>query len=344
MNASTPSPGPVFYETAQGYCVEYPHRRCSICILPDIFPDADLHPVTGECQFCRNHQPPRAENWLPMAIDAASATGQPPRCLMLYSGGKDSTHALHQLVTVYQWQVTAFTYDNGFLAKTAHENISRVCDALGVESVVGRLTKSDTRKIYQFSLTEPFGPETTKYSTSACGACISTVFLLAGRAAQARNIPLLCGGWTPGQFTEHGFIQGDFLIKVIKHHYDVISEKIELESVPHVALDVFPPLFNPLYLQPYDEERVLDRCREIGWSAPANTDSCSTNCTLNGFLVINHILRYGYHPYEYELAHHVRLNAISRTEALEKITNINVQGPQIQRIARSLGVEPFMFQ
>jgi hypothetical protein len=75
-----------------------------------------------------------------------------------------------------------------------------------------------------------------------------------------------------------------------------------------------------------------------GWRAPEETDSCSTNCRLNGLLIIDHLRKYGYHPYVYELAHHVRLGAMSRTEALDKLRHIKVPAASVGPVAVELGI------
>src|SRR5262245_14847727 len=52
-------------------------------------------------------------------------------CMLLYSGGKDSTYALYKLVEL-GLSVTTFTLDNGFISGRALENIQRVTTSLGI--------------------------------------------------------------------------------------------------------------------------------------------------------------------------------------------------------------------
>jgi hypothetical protein len=57
----------------------------------------------------------------------------------------------------------------------------------------------------------------------------------------------------------------------------------------------------------------------LGWKAPTNTDSNSTNCQLNAFANHIHIQRQGFHPYVWEIANMVRQGVVDRQEGIEKI-------------------------
>jgi hypothetical protein len=59
---------------------------------------------------------------------------------------------------------------------------------------------------------------------------------------------------------------------------------------------------------------------------------------LNGYLVIEHALRHGFHPYEFELAHHVRTGRLSRHEALAKIEDVAVPVTIVHEVSRRLGL------
>ncbi|MBQ2805303.1 MAG: hypothetical protein IJF10_05425, partial [Clostridia bacterium] len=52
---------------------------------------------------------------------------------MGFSGGKDSTYVLYQLVKHYKLKVKAYTLDNGFLSAEAKSKIDKIVKELGVE-------------------------------------------------------------------------------------------------------------------------------------------------------------------------------------------------------------------
>ena len=200
------------------------------------------------------------------------------------------------------------------------------------------------KRIYSLSLSEPFDTETIKYSTSCCGSCISLVLSAAMQSAKEKRIPLLAGGWTPGQFTNSAYLPGQFLAHVADRHFGPLQlQSPDLTGALqqyHCRQDAqLPGLFNPLYCTRYSEQQTIEALMARGWVPPKDTDSCSTNCRLNGYLIVHHLFTYGYHPYVYEIAHHVRLGYMSRDEALTKMAEINVDVSQLKTIAVEVGAQ-----
>jgi hypothetical protein len=64
-------------------------------------------------------------------------------CLVPFSGGRDSSYALHYLVKELGIRPLAFSYDWGMLTDLGRRNQSRMCGALGVEHI---LVSADIRK------------------------------------------------------------------------------------------------------------------------------------------------------------------------------------------------------
>lgn len=336
-------------DSDRGITVLYAAKRCRCCVISAAFPGADID-ESGLCRFCREEPAETAtsaQDWPALAseIIAGADSARTHDILVLFSGGKDSTLALQTLRTKYNYRVLAFTLDNGFVSDQARRNIEATTTVLQVEHLYYKPEPALMAKIYKDSIAGYFGEESKKYSTSACGSCISMVLYSAGLEARRRKIPLLAGGWTPGQLTPDALVSGHFLASICRRHFLPLADTVT--ELAHVAdrfkktdqESILPPLFNPLYCSRYDEDEILDELSRIGWSAPQDTDSCSTNCKLNGFLVAEHIQRHGFHPYEFELAYHVRTHQMARDAAISKMTNLKVGGYGINAIAASLGIE-----
>lgn len=113
-------------------------RRCSKCILPETFPFIEFDHV-GECNFCRSykrklqHKP--LEDLKQLVSKYKSADGKPD-CIVPFSGGRDSTYALHIVKEELGLHPIAFTYDWGMVTDLARRNIARVCGKLGVENII----------------------------------------------------------------------------------------------------------------------------------------------------------------------------------------------------------------
>jgi hypothetical protein len=121
-----------------------PKLRCSNCILPDDFPGANLD-GHGRCGFCRDYSiqiPLGSDNLISDLIGL-----QPNRRVQVnFSGGRDSTYALLYLHEI-GFDVTACTYDWGFITTAARENMSRICSQLGVEHILVSPNLRKTRRL-----------------------------------------------------------------------------------------------------------------------------------------------------------------------------------------------------
>ena len=82
----------------------------------------------------------------------------------------------------------------------------------------------------------------------------------------------------------------------------------------------FPYLVHPLAFMNYDEDKILESVRQLGWVDPKDTDANSTNCLLNGFANQVHLDQYGFHPYAFEIAGLVREGYMTREEGLKKLS------------------------
>jgi len=329
--------------------VDYSGQQiCVSCVLPESFPDLTFD-ASGRCSYCRD-ETERVTNSAATLDEAVAAARSATEglasdydCILLYSGGKDSSLALVELVRKRRMRVLAVTLDNGFLAAATAHNMRTMLDAVGADHIVVRPQKQLMGGIYRSALTKDFGTETIKYSTAACGSCIGVVFAVGMRMAQAFTVPLLAGGWTPGQMTTSAFVPTEFLHRVVDSNLDPVEFTDEVLAAGlrnlRAASGKFPiGLINPLYASDYREDEIVDTLAGFGWRPPKGTDSCSTNCRLNGLLIVEHLKRHGYHPYAYELSHHVRLGALSREQALEKLRHLRLTPASVGAVAVELGI------
>lgn len=329
--------------------VDYADQHlCVRCVIPEAFPGSSFDEA-GVCNYCRDEKERLSDSrkvlddTLAAARRATEEVSGDYDCVLLYSGGKDSSLSLIELVREHGLRVLAVTLDNGFLARATADNMRHVLDAVGADHIVVRPQRDLMHGVYRSALTKTFGPETIKYSTAACGSCIGVVFAVGMRIAASFNVPLLAGGWTPGQMTDSAFVPAEFLRNVMATNLDPVDLTDERLTAGldnwRTQKGTFPTgLINPLYAGHYSEESVLATLAEYGWSAPADTDSCSTNCRLNGLLIVDHLKKHGYHPYVYELAHHVRLGAMTREQALHKLRDLRLRAESVTTVAVELGI------
>jgi len=95
---------------------------------------------------------------------------------------------------------------------------------------------------------------------------------------------------------------------------------------------------SPLAFSDYDEDRIVEEIRGLGWKPPKDTDTNSTNCLLNAFAAKVHQERFGFHPYAFEIAGLVREGHMTREAGLKKLST-PPDSRMVEWVAKHLGVD-----
>ena len=120
-------------------------NRCSRCILPETMPFISFD-ENNICNYCNNYRmrnqvKPRRQ--LEDLIKNYRKMDGSPECIVPFSGGRDSTYALHLIVNELGLKPITYTYDWGMVTDLGRRNISRMCSEFGVENIV---VAADIRK------------------------------------------------------------------------------------------------------------------------------------------------------------------------------------------------------
>jgi asparagine synthetase B (glutamine-hydrolysing) len=113
-------------------------KRCNICILPETFPFISFD-EKGTCNYCRNYKKkeyPKDLSGLLELVKPYRKPGKKQDCIVPFSGGRDSTYALHIIKNELDLNPITLTYDWGMVTDLARRNIARACGELGVENVI----------------------------------------------------------------------------------------------------------------------------------------------------------------------------------------------------------------
>ena len=329
---------------------------CVRCGLPSDHPRA-VFDADGVCSVCRSYEKVRdhAQGYFRSMEDlraifretrrAREAAGRAASydCLMLYSGGKDSTYALCQLVEM-GLSVYAFTLDNGFISEDAKRNIRRVAEQLGVE--VELATTPAMNAIFRDSL-ERFD--------NVCQGCFKTIYTLSTRRARELGIPIVVTGLSRGQMfetrlTEEMFREGhrspeevDAAVLAARKVYHRLDDEVSR------SLDV--EIFRDDRI--FEEVRFVDFYRycdvdlaevyaylleKVPWVRPEDTGR-STNCLINDLGIYLHKKRRGYHNYALPYSWDVRMGHKTRSEALAELDD-EIDLHQVRRILAEIGGDP----
>jgi tRNA(Ile)-lysidine synthase TilS/MesJ len=311
-------------------------KRCARCVLPETFPGIS-YDEDGICNFCRSF---RGQEHLDKSIEKYRKRFERLLeerrreggydCLMAYSGGKDSTYTLVVLKETYNLSILALTIDNGFISPRSLENIRNVAEGLGIDHIIYKPRFDLLKKIFsEAKKSQMYSPKTLERASTICTSCMGLVKFIALRMAVESRIPFIMYGWSPGQapISASIFRNNPSMIRsmqkaLFEPMYEAAGEGLEnyFLTEEHFEMEErFPHNISPLAFLQYDESRIHETIKKLGWEKPTDTDPNSTNCLLNAFANKIHIDRFGYNPYAFELAKLVREGYMDREEAVERL-------------------------
>jgi len=344
-------------------CAVIPHRRpaaesstsaaarsCARCGLPSNYPRVTFD-AEGVCSLCRSYDAIKdhAQAYFKTLADlralfrpSAGTRTSDYDCLMLYSGGKDSTYALCQLVEM-GLSVYAFTLDNGFIAEGAKENIRRVTTHLGVPIEFARTTAMNA--IFRDSL--------ARFS-NVCNGCFKTIYTLGILRARELGTRFVVTGLSRGQMFETRLSEEMFR-DGRRRPEEVDTAVLAARKAYHRAPDEVSRLLDVRPFQDdgiFEEVQVVDfyrYCdvameemlayleRTVPWVRPADTGR-STNCLINDAGIYVHKKERGYHSYALPYSWDVRLGHKTREAALHELDD-DIDPVRVRTLLSTIGYE-----
>ena len=320
---------------------------CARCGLSSSYPGAEFDDA-GVCNACREFDGYRDEveayfGDLDELNDIFARMRTRRRgdhdCIMLLSGGKDSTYVLYQLVGM-GLDVLALTLDNGFISDTAKQNIRRVTDELGVEHVFA--TTPHMNAIFADSLSR---------HSNVCNGCFKTIYTLSMNLARERGIPCIVTGLARGQLFETRLVDMCFDGQFDPRRIDAT---VKAARKAYHRIDDAPNRLLPVKI--FEDERVFDEIEFVDfyrycdveladmlefldkhapWIRPEDTGR-STNCLINDAGIYVHKRERGFHNYALPYSWDVRLGHKTRTAAMDELDD-RIHEANVQEILDRIG-------
>lgn len=326
---------------------------CNKCVLDSDIPGITINEDSGLCHFCETYAPlspqEKAEYLARMEALFEEYGGRGKYdVIFALSGGKDSSYTLYKLKKEYPFlKVLAIQFDNGFTSANAVENAKKMCEITGSDYFKLTMEKDllyDTFRKAAESC-DAF-PKFARYRASdICNTCIGIIKQKLMEEAVVQNAPFIVFAFTAGQSPNPIIPLPANFIRWSRNLFEKQLQKIGIDDTDENFLiknDVLenmdkdgPKILHPLCLWDYNEGTILKNLVEIGWIPPDINDSNSTNCTLNSLACQNHLEKYGFHPYAFDIAGIVRCGDMSREEGLEKL-NQELSQPLIEEAVKKL--------
>jgi aryl carrier-like protein len=325
-------------------------QHCVRCGLPSNYPDVGFD-ENGVCDVCiefAGYRDSAQDYFQDMpALRAVIDTGLPSKgshdCVVLFSGGKDSTYMIGRLVDM-GLKVLAFTLDNGFLSKQAKANIERVSQALGVDHIYGHTPAMN--KIFADSLDR---------FANVCNGCFKTIYTLGMQVAMDRDIPFVFTGLSRGQFFETR-LTSELFEQGAPNAAEIDDIVLEARKAYHRAPDAVTKCLDMSAFETdeiFDKVRVVDFYRycdvdldglyayldtRLPWVRPSDTGR-STNCLINDVGIYVHKTERGYHNYALPYSWDVRMGVKDRDAAMDELDD-ELDVEDVTRILTEVGYRP----
>ena len=325
-------------------------KYCKICGLTSKY-DGVMIGEDGVCNVCHEmeeHEQMIKDYFRPMEelenkLKESKAEGKYD-CLLLYSGGKDSTYVLYKLVEMGV-RVLPFVFDNGYISDTAFENIHHVISECKLDCVIQK----------QENMNEVFC-EGLKEECSVCLGCFKVLNVLSTKYAYEHGIPYIINGLSRGQIFDVRLY--DIMQQGKKLDVDMVEEKIkEQRSLYHAKKDYVTRILGDDMLigkEILEKVELIDyyrytevtkdeiigflKSRSALWSRPKDTGSCSSNCRVNDVGIYIQRKKKGYDNYTFPNSWEVRLGHISLEQSKEEL-GIEVDQEKVKEILDELGYD-----
>jgi len=323
---------------------------CSRCGLPSNYPDVVIK-ENQVCEVCTAFESykDRAGDYFRTESELISLFNEHKStntgrydCLMLLSGGKDSSYVLYQLVKEYGLKVLVFSLDNGFISEGAKQNMLKMTSALGVDMIFG--TTDAMNGIFVDSLRE---------FSNVCNGCFKTIYTLSMNLAKEKGIKYIVTGLSRGQLFETRLndlycanifnpkeIDELVLETRIEYHQkkDAVSENLDVSIFKDSS--IFREIEYIDFFRYCDvslEKMYAYLDEHAPWVRPSDTGR-STNCLINDVGIYIHKKERGYHNYALPYSWDVRMGHKQRDTALDEL-NDDIDIEKVRKILDEIGYD-----
>lgn len=330
---------------------------CMRCTLTTALPGVTID-ASGVCSVCREYENNKTVydgyfrdiDALQTVIEETQRTATSDYdCLLLYSGGKDSTYVLIRLIDM-GCRVLTMTFDNGYISEQCFRNIKRICDSFGVVNEIVRLEKETMDAVFVESLLT---------ESSVCLGCWRALNARSMDIAISRSIPMVVTGLSRGQIFDLWIHR--LLRQGLRDEAEIDFYMLRLRSYYHYA---DTPLARMVEDTSMSDEEAFSRIRFINffrycdateqevlrfleqrvpfWKHPNDVGSCSSNCIINDAGIWVHTHERGYHNYAVPVSWDVRFGHITLPDAREKMRVDSIDEDMVLDILDRIGyLSPF---
>lgn len=196
-------------------------KSCNSCMLPETYETFDFD-ENGICNVCNSHKNQKSNiDWnereknFEKIIQNFRGKGEYD-CLVPFSGGKDSTFVLHEIVKKHKMKPLVVSFDHGFFREQHLKNVERTLKILGTDFLVFKPNMQIVGKLMLESL---------KRKGDFCWHCHTGVFAYPMQIAVKFNIPLIIWGESSAEYTAYSEFENE---KIEERNEETFNKFINL--------------------------------------------------------------------------------------------------------------------
>jgi hypothetical protein len=302
-------------------------RYCKVCALKEGHPGV----VLDEEQICNLCKLELATSLLDnytytrAVFDEFQRAGPNPRgeydCLLMYSGGKDSTYMLDKFVNEYGRKVLVYTFDVPFESVHAAENVKLAQEKIPAKFVFDS-DDGNIKKMMREIFNRPVSERPGKYldEKRPCASCRTFFVIRAILCAFRERIPFIVLCADPQQIVT----MESNVREVVRGFYRDFGERLtaelfqgEVESLLFAADDELPKIVFPFISMrhEYNPERIVAELKAKGLYTSSPME---THCTL--FPLLNYYSFKHWDCMFYKLNASSHLRAVRRNKGYDRTT------------------------
>jgi len=305
--------------------------RCNCCVMTDRVKGVKID-KDGKCSYCSGK---KKDLWVKyykisenkkiklrnkLEVVYKSIKGKSSYdCILLLSGGKDSSYLLYHLVVERKLKVLAVHINVLFERPIAMKNIRRLQKKIRFDLKVIDPGKAFYRMFYK---TLFLNPDKGGYYDTVCKSCTFFYIGEALKVAMDKKVPIVFVGFSPYQLTTHSFFEFGL---------PLISKKTWIPNIFNTSRfskrfkshfwdplrypkgTIFPRIIAPLQVMKYSEEEVIRVLSDKNILPRHNLPSLKTNCDLLYPIVYLDTKLLGYNPFVKEYSYLIR-NGLARRD------------------------------
>lgn len=324
-------------------------RLCTKCVMPETH-ESVVFDACGVCNVCKQVEHKQTQvNWVDKQTELVSLIEEyrgkhDYDCIIPFSGGKDSTFTLYELVAKYKVKPLVVSFDHGFFRPITLENNDRTLKKLGVDYIKFRPNWKVVQKLMLETLTR---------KGDFCWHCHTGCFAYPMQIAVKFKVPLVFWGEPSAEYTsyytyeeqeevdERRFNRFVNLGITAEDMAGMLDKSVTMRDLEPFA---YPPLKELMALNvrsvclgsyiPWDVKKQVDIIvKELGWKfdavegIPSEYGYEKIECAMQGVRDYLKFLKRGFGRTTHLTSIDIRNGRLTRDKALELVKECDGKRP-----------------